>query len=63
MVEQAKPLRVSGHAARYDTGNGVCVKPRCKCGWIGRAATPANARHLYRSHLWAVSAGDRAEGR
>ena len=51
-----RPLRVKGHAATYATGNGVCVKPLCRCGWIGRAQPPAAARHLYRAHLLAVLA-------
>ena len=42
---------MSRHAAKYATGNGVCVKPTCKCGWIGRAAPPLHARLQYRNHV------------
>lgn len=43
--------RLAGHAARYDTGNGVCVKPKCKCGWVGYAQPTAGARAQYRNHV------------
>jgi hypothetical protein len=43
--------RLAGHAARFATGNGVCVKPTCKCGWIGYAQPQNGARVQYRNHI------------
>lgn len=51
-----RPLRLTGHRLEMDrTGSqGLAFKPRCSCGWVGRATFQTAARGQYDNHKRAI---------